>query len=200
MKRKFLKNRSGDELLKGLAENNREVLHIIYDQYFPLIRNMVLQNNGNETSAKDLFQEALMILYDKAKTDNFVLTAQFHTYLYAVCKRLWLKQLQQRKKDPIFPNKEENEASPDIEDALTNHENRELQFKKLSQALRELGSPCNEVLTDFYSHGMSMQQIATKHHYTNTDNAKTQKYKCLQRLKKIFFQQTVDQNKYGDER
>jgi hypothetical protein len=32
-----------------------------------------------------------------------------------------------------------------------------------------------------------MQEIATDFKYTNADNAKTQKYKCLVRLKKIFF-------------
>jgi hypothetical protein len=34
---------------------------------------------------------------------------------------------------------------------------------------------------------MNMQEIATSFGYTNAENAKTQKYKCLMRLKKIFF-------------
>lgn len=192
MKQKFQKNQPDDELLRGLAENDHEVLQRLYRQYFPMIRNMVLQNSGNEEAARDLFQEAMMVLYDKAKKENFVLTAQLHTYLYAVCKRLWLKQLQQRHKDPIFPNKIEEETLPEVEDALEEHAAQEVQFKKLGQSLRQLGSPCREILTDFYSHGLSMQQITEKYHYTNTDNAKTQKYKCLQRLKKLFFQQQAD--------
>jgi hypothetical protein len=32
-----------------------------------------------------------------------------------------------------------------------------------------------------------MDEIAEKFGYTNADNAKNQKYKCLQRLKRIFF-------------
>ena len=32
-----------------------------------------------------------------------------------------------------------------------------------------------------------MNEISDKFGYTNSDNAKNQKYKCLQRLKKIFF-------------
>src|SRR5699024_2356493 len=122
------------------------------------------------------------VLYDKAKDEDLILSVQFHTYLYAVCRRLWLKQLQQRKKDPIFPNDKEEEALPEVEDALADHERKELQFEKLGQALQVLGSPCREVLTDFYTNRLSMQQIAEKYGYTNTDNAKTQKYKCLQRL------------------
>lgn len=34
-----------------------------------------------------------------------------------------------------------------------------------------------------------MQELALEFGYTNADNAKTQKYKCLVRLKKIFFAQ-----------
>jgi hypothetical protein len=32
-----------------------------------------------------------------------------------------------------------------------------------------------------------METIREKFGYTNADNAKNQKYKCLQRLKKLFF-------------
>ena len=37
-----------------------------------------------------------------------------------------------------------------------------------------------------------MPEIADLFRYTNADNAKTQKYKCLVRLKKIFFEQYKD--------
>jgi hypothetical protein len=34
-----------------------------------------------------------------------------------------------------------------------------------------------------------MQELASEFGYTNADNAKNQKYKCLMRLKKLFFSQ-----------
>jgi hypothetical protein len=36
-------------------------------------------------------------------------------------------------------------------------------------------------------HSQSMEEITEKFGYTNADNAKNQKYKCLKRLKKVFF-------------
>ena len=51
----------------------------------------------------------------------------------------------------------------------------------------QLGYPCNELLKAFYLESKNMQDIAEKFRYTNAENAKTQKYKCLTRLKKIFF-------------
>jgi len=42
-----------------------------------------------------------------------------------------------------------------------------------------------------------MQEIALSFGYTNADNAKNQKYKCLMRLKKIFFAQYKNGNDNG---
>ncbi len=187
MKRRTLKTPSDEALLKGLVKKDHKTLHTLYEQYFPIICKMVLQNSGSEEEAKDLFQEALMVLYDKSREKNFILTARLQTYLYAICKRLWLKQLQQRRNNFIFPKNFREETIPDIEEDLEDHEEKERQFEKMNKALDQLGSPCKELLEDFYIRQSSMQQLVEKYGYTNTDNAKTQKYKCLQRLKKFFF-------------
>ena len=71
---------------------------------------------------------------------------------------------------------------------MEQHEQKDMQFDKMKVALESLGEPCKTIIEDFYIHNHSMQEICEKFGYTNTDNAKTQKYKCLQRLKKIFFQ------------
>jgi RNA polymerase sigma factor (sigma-70 family) len=61
----------------------------------------------------------------------------------------------------------------------------EIQFSQMEEALKKLGEPCRTILEDYYIQKLSMNQIAEKMGYTNADNAKTQKYKCLNRLKKI---------------
>ena len=80
------------------------------------------------------------------------------------------------------------EYSP-VEDEIEDQAERNMQFSKMQSALGMLGEPCKTIIEDFYIHNRSMQEICEKFGYTNADNAKTQKYKCLQRLKKLFFQQ-----------
>jgi len=58
----------------------------------------------------------------------------------------------------------------------------------MEHALLQLGEPCKTIIEDYYLQSKSMQDICEKFGYTNSDNAKTQKYKCLKRLKKLFFQ------------
>ena len=57
--------------------------------------------------------------------------------------------------------------------------------KTLMESLKELGDPCKSILMYFYYEQFSMEKIAETLGYTNADNAKNQKYKCLKRLKTI---------------
>src|SRR5690606_23662726 len=77
------------------------------------------------------------------------------------------------------------------EEAVENHEIVEANLLHMEEALVGLGEPCKTILYDFYIKNRSMADICEKFGYTNTDNAKTQKYKCLQRLKKLFFKKKV---------
>jgi hypothetical protein len=53
--------------------------------------------------------------------------------------------------------------------------------------MMNLGEPCRSLIDAFYLQKKSMTDIASFFGYTNADNAKNQKYKCLMRLKKLFF-------------
>jgi len=98
---------------------------------------------------------------------------------------LWLKKLQQTKRytsdfgdpDSLVP----------VEDDLEDHLKRDQEFGMMEKAILGLGEPCKSLLEAFYIEKKNMQEIAADFGYTNAENAKTQKYKCLMRLKKIFF-------------
>jgi DNA-directed RNA polymerase specialized sigma24 family protein len=73
------------------------------------------------------------------------------------------------------------------EDDINSYKEKEMHYQSLDQALDQLGEPCRSLLKAFYHEDKNMQQIAAEFGYTNPDNAKTQKYKCLNRLRKIFY-------------
>jgi RNA polymerase sigma factor (sigma-70 family) len=129
----------------------------------------------------------MIVLFEKAKLDSFVLSCRLQTYLYSVCRRLWLKKLQQQNR--FNPSIELIHEIVPVEDELELHEQREADFKLMENALQKVGEPCKSLLEAFYIEKKSMPEIAESFRYTNAENAKTQKYKCLVRLKKIFFAQ-----------
>jgi len=176
------------ELLTGLAANDRQVIELIYKENFAAIQLFVLNNNGSSDDAMDLFQEAMILLYEKARAGELELNCKLKTYLYSVCRRLWLKRLQQSKRigSPI----ETLEEIVAVEEDLEEQERKNETFLQMEKALSQLGEPCKSLLEAFYVHKKQMADIAEDFGYTNADNAKNQKYKCLTRLKKIFFSHT----------
>jgi RNA polymerase sigma factor (sigma-70 family) len=173
------------ELLNGLARNDRQAIEQLYEQHYRMIQTFILNNNGTADDARDIFQETMILLYEKTRTGNFELTSKLKTYVYSVCRRLWLKRLQQLQRFGA-PVESLEEVAP-VEEDLEEQERRNEAFSMMDKALSHLGEPCKSLLEAYYVHKKQMQEIAENFGYTNADNAKNQKYKCLMRLKKLFF-------------
>jgi RNA polymerase sigma factor (sigma-70 family) len=174
-------------LLKGLAQNDSKAIETIYKDNFNMVQAYILNNNGSYDEARDIFQEAMIALYEKAQSESFVLTCKINTYVYSICRRLWLKRLQQLGR---YTNQVDGlEETVQVEEDLEIHEKRNADFTIMERALNSLGEPCRSLIEGFYIKKMDMQALSKQFGYTNADNAKTQKYKCLMRLKKLFFAQ-----------
>jgi len=174
-------------LLKGLAENDKKSIETIYRLNYTMIQTFVLNNNGSVDDARDIFQEAMVVLYEKSRVATFSLTCQIKTYIYSICRRLWLKRLQQLSK--FSTQVESLEDTVPVEEEIEDHEKVNNDFILMEHAMGKIGEPCKSLLDAYYLQKKNMQEIAGEFGYTNADNAKTQKYKCLVRLKKLFFAQ-----------
>jgi RNA polymerase sigma factor (sigma-70 family) len=172
-----------EEQIRLLQSGDDGILQVIYRQYYQTIVNLVMNNNGSLQEAKDIYQETLIIFYEKVKDENFELNCKLKTYLYSISRNLWLKQLQHKKR---FTNSI-SDSEEYLEIPWEEASKKEDQYQAMHTALESLGEPCRSILKDFYMHSQSMEEITEKFGYTNADNAKNQKYKCLKRLKKVFF-------------
>jgi RNA polymerase sigma factor (sigma-70 family) len=174
-------------LLRGLAQNDKSAIEAIYRENYTMVQAFILNNNGSVEDARDIFQETMIVLYEKSRLETFSLNCQIKTYVYSVCRRLWLKRLQQLNR---FTSQVESlEETVPVEEEIEEHEKKNNDFMLMENAMGKIGEPCKSLLDAYYLQKKSMQDIAVDFGYTNADNAKTQKYKCLVRLKKIFFSQ-----------
>ncbi len=172
-------------LLDGLGRNDRKSIEMLYEANYPAIQSFILNNNGTADDARDIFQESIVVLYEKVSEGNFELQCKIKTYLYSVSRRLWLKKLQQMQR---FGNVlEDAEEVISVEEDLEEEKRKNEAFEQMDKALGKLGEPCKSLIEAFYIQKKPMTEIAEHFGYTNADNAKNQKYKCLMRLKKLFF-------------
>lgn len=158
---------------------NKPAFEKIY-RYFPSIKKLIITHGGTEDEAKDIFQESVIVFYEKASKPDFVLSSAISTFLYAISERLWLKKIRDVKSHEI-----ELDASFDITDNEEFKIDDEQNTKIIDQLLERLGNPCKTLLINYYYLKMSMKEIAQSMNYSSENIAKNQKYKCLERAKKM---------------
>jgi RNA polymerase sigma factor (sigma-70 family) len=182
-------------LLEGLAVSDKKAVETIYRSNFNMVQSLVINNNGSVDDAKDIFQEVMIVLYEKARSGDFELNCQIRTFVYSVSRRLWLKRLQQQNR--VTSSGDSMEPVVPIEEDIEEHDRRNIEFDMMENAISHLGEPCKSLIEAYYLQKQTMQEIAARFGYTNADNAKNQKYKCLMRLKKIFFTNYKNGNSDG---
>lgn len=179
-------------LLSGLARSDTKAIETIYRENYNMVQSLIISNNGSVEDAKDIFQETMIVLYEKMRSGSFELNCLLKTYVYSVSRRIWLKRLQQMNRYP--PALENLQETVQVEEEIEAHERMNNEFQVMEKAINNLGEPCKSLLEAYYLQKKNMQEIALSFGYTNADNAKNQKYKCLMRLKKIFFTQYKNGN------
>ncbi len=171
-----------NDFIEGIRNDNDAVMSRVYKSYYPMIEHFIITNGGITEEAKDIYQEAFIVLYENLQNSDFQLSCKIKTYLYSICRRLWLKRFTYKTK--YQGNLTDSEEFIEV-DEDGNAAQNEMLFGLMEESLAKLGEPCKTILEDYYIKDMNMVQIAEKMGYTNADNAKNQKYKCLTRLKKI---------------
>jgi len=57
-------------LLRGLVDNDSKAIETIYKENYNMVQAFILNNNGTYDDARDVFQEAMITLYEKAKSES----------------------------------------------------------------------------------------------------------------------------------
>jgi RNA polymerase sigma factor (sigma-70 family) len=163
---------SDNEILEKIRKGDESALDYLYKKYFKMMAKLIITNNGTDEEARDIYQEALIVFWQKAVSNNLVLTSKISTYLYSICQNLWRKELD-RKSKLSYEDKDGSDGfDPDKEERI----------KIINNCINELGETCRKLLTYYYFDEMSMSDIAEKLGFANADTAKTKKYKCKKHL------------------
>ena len=133
---------------------------------------MVISNSGTEQEAKDIYQDALLVFWQKSTSKKLVLTSKISTYIYSICQNLWRKELDRKRR--LSSESKDGEEYQDLE--------KKERAQIMAECIGKLGDTCKKVLMYYYYDGMSMQEIADKLGFANTNTAKTKKYKCKKKL------------------
>ena len=171
-----MKEFSTEEIIRGIGKQKDRVISHVYTTCYPAIRNLILSNRGNEHDVKDIFQDGMLVVYQKITEQGLELNCQFKTYLYSVCRFLWLQELEKRARNNSF------ETIEDVSEEKPESSQKEAaEFNLYEKHFNELNKECRTVLNMYYQKA-SMEEICVVMGYKNTQIAKDKKYRCKKSL------------------
>jgi RNA polymerase sigma factor (sigma-70 family) len=165
------------ELLAGLKVQQEKAICDVYTSFYPSVEKHVLMNSGSAQDAEDVFQDAVMVLLNYVSRENFELTSSLKTLVFAIARRLWLKQLRYRSRKEVV-----DELEIEQQDFLTHWEEvekSERRYDSLPQVLGRISAHCSGLLKQLFLTGKIPD------HYKNDHSMRNQKYKCLEQARKM---------------
>lgn len=144
----------------------------LYKSAFPAAARYVSKMGGTFDEAKDIFQDALVIYYEKAAAGTITLNGSEQAYLLGISKNLWLKKFKENNRLASLHGVEAAEA-----------EEQQASESKLMNFLETTGKKCMELLRSFYYDQLPLSEAAKLFGFSGTRSATVQKYKCLEKVR-----------------
>ncbi len=176
-------NYSDQEIIDGIRQRNNKVIAYVYQKCYPTISHLIHSNTGNAEDVQDVFQDALMILYKKLKEVDFNLYCTFNTYIYSICKRLWLKKLQTRQKEEIALKDIAHSVALSENDLISIYDDEEEKRRRYQKHFLSLKEECQMLLRLFLKQ-VSLKEIAEIMGFSTEKYAKLRKFLCKEELKR----------------
>jgi DNA-directed RNA polymerase specialized sigma24 family protein len=162
-------------VIEDVAEDRKALFMELYQKAFPLVARYVSHMGGSFDEAKDIFQDALVIYYEKLAGGPVKLQHSEKAYLLGIAKHLWSRK-----------NKN-NQRHTALDDSLNDMATEEMapssSSEKLMQLLHTAGQKCMELLQAFYYDKLPLSKIAGTFGFSGVRSATVQKYKCLEKIR-----------------
>jgi RNA polymerase sigma factor (sigma-70 family) len=168
-----------EAILEGLKASDNNVLEYVYRKYFPIVRFFVIKNSGTDEDAKDIFQEALILIFKRLKDGSLNLSCAFKTYLYSVCRILWLRQLERKQIRP--DGLTDSQVFVELEEGLEEQAAEQEQYRLFQKHYQSLHKDCQEILRLFLNK-VPLKEIAQKVNIKSDKYLKKRKYECKEML------------------
>ena len=182
-----MKKYSVEEIITGVKHRNNDVFRFLYSEIYPSIKKFILQNKGSDEDARDVFQEALIIFYRNACKKGFKLSSSVKTYLFSVCRNIWLLKLDktpERIDDIQTLNESELDYNVNEEDKVSIEEiDDSLKLGLIQKHFRKLERFCQRILQMFFK-GKSHEEISKKLKISY-DASRNRKKICLDKLTEL---------------
>jgi RNA polymerase sigma factor (sigma-70 family) len=141
-----------------------------------------VNNSGSDEDAKDVFQEALIVVFENVRADNnFQLTCNLNTYIFSIARIIWIKHLNIVKKNMSILT--DNHDFIEFEEPQPFKEH-DFKYALYQRVFLNLPSDCQRILK-MSNEGMSQKEIALKMGFKSDNYISKRKHFCKEYLIKL---------------
>ncbi len=168
---------SDAEILDGILNDDHKVMDFIYRKYYGKIENFLVGKGGNPEHIKDVFQEAMIVICQKVGERGLVLSCTFSTYLFAVCKNIWMHDLRKYKYQSVEDSSLNIISEEPEEDDEMSEKLKALYYRHFN----ELSEDCQKLLR-LHFRRVSLSDIQNIFGYSSEHYTSDRKYRCKKSL------------------
>lgn len=176
-----------NSFLQKIQKNENLALRELYRDNYHKVETYILQNNGTPDMAKDIFQEAFLVVWQHIKSGRFKENSETaaNGYLYQIARNKWIDYLRSAQyKKTIQLNTNDMDLMKDKELLADSEAEQDERLHRTTEAFKRLGEECKKMLLRFYFHKKSMREIAESIHIDEA-SARNKKYRCMERLREL---------------
>lgn len=177
-----------DNELEAIRANDEKALEQLYAVNFKKVERFVIDNSGSADEAKDIFQEAFIIVWRNVQLGKVIQNeaTSLNAYLFQVAKFKWLDYLRSSvvKKTTILADHHQELMTFDELDDIEAE-----QLVSIKKGFLQLGDKCRKLLAAFYYKKQPLKSIAVSFGWTDA-TAKNNKYRCLEKLRESIINKT----------
>nr|WP_121271970.1 sigma-70 family RNA polymerase sigma factor [Pedobacter schmidteae] len=163
-------------------------LTALYQKVFPSVAKHIGRMGGSFEEARDIFQDALVIYYERLKGAKLELRNSEEAYLFGIARHLWHKRYQQNsKQQSIDQLSDAFEERTDLNDP----DYTEVSSSRLLKLLQSAGQKCMQLLSAFYYEKLDMDHLAQRFGFSGPRSATVQKFKCLEKVKETVKEKSI---------
>ncbi|ELR69148.1 RNA polymerase, sigma-24 subunit, ECF subfamily [Fulvivirga imtechensis AK7] len=132
--------------IDALLNNDSVLVREIYEKWSAKVVAYIKKNNGDESQARDVIQETLLVIYRQAYEKGLVLTCPFEAYFFLLCKRRWLNYLKENHRKEVTIDDELTSLDIAAEQVADSTERYELKSKIIEEQLNAISEKCREII------------------------------------------------------
>ncbi|MEZ4775290.1 MAG: sigma-70 family RNA polymerase sigma factor [Bacteroidia bacterium] len=164
------------DIVAGLRQSDPRIVGFLYKNHLPAVVGYLKRYSCNEEEVRDLFQEAMMVLFQRIRSGNFSEVASVKTFLISVCRNLWFKKSRKLKEEQLNDDQEFLDPDKDTLEAIFQIAEYRLYFHYFNS----LSEQCKGVLEKYFRK-VPMQEIAD-HFNTTLSYIRKKKFTCKEQL------------------